>query len=74
LFTPRHFAANRSVLVWMMPHRSPGSVWIATETDGSSLRSAMGCSGLDGSENCDQEVGVFTPRTQVPRGQEQVSL
>jgi hypothetical protein len=58
----------------MMPHRSPGSIWIATETAGSSLSSAMGRSGLDGSEDCDQEVGLFTPRTKIPRGQEQVSL
>jgi hypothetical protein len=29
-------------------------------------------SGSDGPEEHDQELGVFTPRTQVPRGQEQL--
>jgi hypothetical protein len=33
---------------------------------------AMRRSGSDGAEERDQELGVFTPRTQVPRGQEQL--
>jgi hypothetical protein len=59
--------------VWI-PQRLRGSAWVASGPPDSSPRSATRRSGLDGSEHCDQEVGVFTPRTQVPRGQEQVSL
>jgi hypothetical protein len=70
----RHSAANRSVLCLDGAPPLPASVWFAIDTDGSSLWSAMGCSGLDGSENCHQEVGILTPRTKVPRGQKQVSL
>ena len=60
-------------IVWM-PQRFPGSAWVASRPPDSSPRSATRRNGLDGSEHCDQEVGIVTPRTQVPRGHEQVIL
>ena len=64
----RLFVANRPVLCLDDAPHVPRSVWVATDPAGSFLMSAPGRIGLDGLEDCDQEVGVFTPRTKVPRG------